>query len=369
MRLHADGMLDLDAPIGHYLPDYRPHPRHGHPTTRQLLTHTAGLGNPLPIRWVRLEGQDEDPAVHQRILARHGTPKTPRRAAAGVLQHRLPPGRRSDRGRRPGTAVEDNVRHQGSWTHWRMTTTGYDYLPGSAHEPSATCAMPARRSTPACGRCCRAGSSGPAPTGLHRTATRSWSTGRPTAVSSATSPTRSRLAAAHRRADPQDPARLLAARRHRCHAHHRGSRASGSTTASAGSGSRADASAEPPFVEHYGTGGGFWNAMRIYPTAASRWSAMANTTSAWDVQLDSSTRLEEPVMDVTHDFDVERARRDTPGVAPRRAPQQRRRRAATHPGDRRRHRPPAARGGDRRLRGSSRAPPTRSRTPTGRSAG
>ena len=52
MRLHADGVLDLDAPIATYLPAYRPGPRHGHPTTRQLLMHTAGLGNPLPIRWV-----------------------------------------------------------------------------------------------------------------------------------------------------------------------------------------------------------------------------------------------------------------------------------------------------------------------------
>lgn len=28
MRLHADGVLDLDAPIGINLPGYRPHPRH-----------------------------------------------------------------------------------------------------------------------------------------------------------------------------------------------------------------------------------------------------------------------------------------------------------------------------------------------------
>ena len=75
VRLHAEGRLDLDAPIGTYLPDYRPPARHGHPTTRQLLTHTAGLANPLPIRWVRPEDQPEDPALLHRILEKHGSPK------------------------------------------------------------------------------------------------------------------------------------------------------------------------------------------------------------------------------------------------------------------------------------------------------
>jgi CubicO group peptidase (beta-lactamase class C family) len=76
MRLHADGLLDLEAPIGAYLPGYRPHPRHGHPTTRQLLSHTAGLGNPLPVRWVRPEHHAADPNRLARIVRKHGTPQT-----------------------------------------------------------------------------------------------------------------------------------------------------------------------------------------------------------------------------------------------------------------------------------------------------
>ncbi|MGD6703625.1 serine hydrolase domain-containing protein, partial [Xanthomonas citri pv. citri] len=60
-----------------YLPDYRPHPTHGHPTTRQLLNHTAGLGNPMPVRWVRPENQPADPAKLARIVAKHGTPGKP----------------------------------------------------------------------------------------------------------------------------------------------------------------------------------------------------------------------------------------------------------------------------------------------------
>ena len=82
MRLHQIGVLDLDAPIGTYLPGYRPHTEHGHPTTRQLLTHTAGLSNPLPVRWVRPEGQPENAAV----IPGHRQARNPRAC-------RRPPGR------------------------------------------------------------------------------------------------------------------------------------------------------------------------------------------------------------------------------------------------------------------------------------
>jgi CubicO group peptidase (beta-lactamase class C family) len=45
---------------------------------------------------------------------------------------------------------------------------------------------------------------------------------------------------------------------------------------------RADADRQPDFVEHYGTGGGFWNAMRIYPSQGLAMVAMTNTTTAWN---------------------------------------------------------------------------------------
>ena len=54
----------------------------------------------------------------------------------------------------------------------------------------------------------------------------------------------------------------------------------------------ADAGRTPAFLEHYGTGGGFWNAMRIYPGSRLALVAMANTTSAWDFDR-LFTRLEE----------------------------------------------------------------------------
>jgi CubicO group peptidase (beta-lactamase class C family) len=43
-----------------------------------------------------------------------------------------------------------------------------------------------------------------------------------------------------------------------------------------------DRAAEPPFVEHWGTGVGFWNAMRIYPDLDLGIVLMANTTRPYD---------------------------------------------------------------------------------------
>jgi CubicO group peptidase (beta-lactamase class C family) len=57
LRLADEGRLDLDAPVGAYV-DYLAAPGTTQPTVRQLLTHTAGLGNPLPLRWVHPVGAD-----------------------------------------------------------------------------------------------------------------------------------------------------------------------------------------------------------------------------------------------------------------------------------------------------------------------
>jgi CubicO group peptidase (beta-lactamase class C family) len=44
----------------------------------------------------------------------------------------------------------------------------------------------------------------------------------------------------------------------------------------------ADRAATPAFVEHWGTGGGFWNAMRLYPDLGLGIVVMANTTRPYD---------------------------------------------------------------------------------------
>ena len=78
LRLADEGRLDLDAPVEKYL-DYLPAPGHRQPTVRQLLTHTAGLGNPLPIRWAHLAAAEgpEPEALLRRVMERRNPYRYP----------------------------------------------------------------------------------------------------------------------------------------------------------------------------------------------------------------------------------------------------------------------------------------------------
>jgi CubicO group peptidase (beta-lactamase class C family) len=51
LRLSDRGLLDLHAPVHAYLPWLRA-PGPAQPTVWQLLSHSAGLGNPLPVTWI-----------------------------------------------------------------------------------------------------------------------------------------------------------------------------------------------------------------------------------------------------------------------------------------------------------------------------
>ena len=55
MQLVEDGALSLDDPVSKYVPAF-PGPRSGWPEVevRHLLSHSGGLSNPLPVRWVHL---------------------------------------------------------------------------------------------------------------------------------------------------------------------------------------------------------------------------------------------------------------------------------------------------------------------------
>ena len=275
IRLHADGVLDLDAPIGTYLPGYRPHPRHGHPTTRQLLTHTAGLANPLPIRWVRPEDRPEDPALLDRIITRHGTPRRTvgARGAYSNIGYLLASRVMEAAAGKP---VQDCV-SEAVLTPLAMAETGYAYR---SHAPRSVgyVRMP-RAAVPALRWILPAGIVGPRVDG-HTSL-------RPFLVSGAgygglvgTVTDAVKLAAAHAAgasvSDPVLPAADLERMR---------------TITDTGKPfdhgigwfrKPVDAGRTPAFVEHYGTGGGFWNAMRIYPRTEVAMVAMTNTTSAWD---------------------------------------------------------------------------------------
>ena len=71
IRLVDEGRLDLDAPADEYV-DYLRVPGTATPNVGQLLNHTAGFGNPFPIRWVHPAGADPpDPgALLRRLMGR-----------------------------------------------------------------------------------------------------------------------------------------------------------------------------------------------------------------------------------------------------------------------------------------------------------
>lgn len=66
-RLVDEGRLDLNAPADEYV-DYLRAPGTATPNVGQLLNHTAGLGNPMPIRWVH--PSDADPPDPEALLRR-----------------------------------------------------------------------------------------------------------------------------------------------------------------------------------------------------------------------------------------------------------------------------------------------------------
>jgi CubicO group peptidase (beta-lactamase class C family) len=85
VQLAERGLLDLDAPVGEvYEPftEMRPAARAGRVTTRHLLSHAAGVANPMPLRWVHLASEPgPEPAPfavrqlqkHPRLRAEAGT--------------------------------------------------------------------------------------------------------------------------------------------------------------------------------------------------------------------------------------------------------------------------------------------------------
>lgn len=83
LRLAEDGQLDLDAPVGEYV-DYLRAPGPRQPTVRQLLNHTSGLNNPLPIRWAHLaDATPPDPeTLLRRLMSRRRAYRYPIGAAA-----------------------------------------------------------------------------------------------------------------------------------------------------------------------------------------------------------------------------------------------------------------------------------------------
>lgn len=71
LRLVDEGRLDLKAPVGEYV-GYLHVPGTTTPSVGQLLNHTAGFGNPMPVRWVHpANAAPPDPgALLRRLMSR-----------------------------------------------------------------------------------------------------------------------------------------------------------------------------------------------------------------------------------------------------------------------------------------------------------
>lgn len=273
MRLHADRQLDLDAPVAEFLSGYDPG-RRGHPTVRQLLTHTAGLPNPLPVRWVRPVNQPPSSGLLDSILDRHGKP---RRAPGGRASYSnigyLLAGRviEAVTHRSVEQVITDQVLRPLGMDRTRFTfdaerprATGYVSAHRVTH-PVVKALLPAGIAGPSVGRSLSLWPflvEGPAYGGLIGPAT--------DAV---------KLAAAHLGGwHHSHPSGALGDLGQMRLIEHRG------RPFDHGIGwfrKPADADRSPAFVEHYGTGGGFWNAMRIYPDLGVAVVGMTNATSAW----------------------------------------------------------------------------------------
>jgi D-alanyl-D-alanine carboxypeptidase len=77
LQLVDRGHIDLDAPAADYLPDI---PYGPEITVRQLLAHSAGLPNPMPVRWTHLvseAGSFDADGFFDALLARHSRVKSP----------------------------------------------------------------------------------------------------------------------------------------------------------------------------------------------------------------------------------------------------------------------------------------------------
>jgi CubicO group peptidase (beta-lactamase class C family) len=277
MRLADEGRLDLDAPVAEYVAAYpvvTPAP-----TVRQLLDHTAGLANPLPIRWIRpADSAPDDPAAFlARLLRRYGRPRHPVGGAARYsnLGYLLAAEAVAVASGQPFEQYVERalLRPAG------MTRTGYRY-PTTADRATGYVRAP-RPLTPVVSALLPPGIVGPRHGGYLSL--------RPFLVTGAgygglvgDVVDAACLTALHLSDGTLDGQRVLAASTAR-DMRRISVRGKPFDHGIGWFRKPAHRDAAPAFVEHYGTGGGFWNGMRLYPDLDLAVVAMANTTHAYDI--------------------------------------------------------------------------------------
>jgi CubicO group peptidase (beta-lactamase class C family) len=277
LRLADEGRLDLEAPVPDLVPGFRA-PAGPQPRIRQLLDHTSGAANPLPLRWVVPADRDraDVQARTAELVARHGRP---RRAPGGparysnvdylVLAEAV--------ARVAGRPFEDHVR-QALLTPAGMADTGYAH-PGGVGTATGYVRLP-----PGAGPLLRAA----LPAGIVGRRHHDQVALRPFRVVGAgyggligSAPDAARLLRLHLADGVIDGCRVLRPETARAM---REIRTPGRPF-DLGLGwfrRPADRDADPAFVEHWGTGAGFWNAMRLYPGRDLGIAVLTNTTRPYD---------------------------------------------------------------------------------------
>lgn len=280
LRLADEGHLDLDAPVTEHLDHLRaPGPRQ--PTVRHLLTHTSGLGNPMPIRWVHPAGADApDPAqLLRRLMSRRRAYRYPLGTARYSNVGYLAIGEiiATAAGEHFDTFVRRSVLDP-----LGMRATGFEH--GSEGVPTATGYVRAPRpADPVLRRTLPAGIvgrrhgrylalndfavDGPAYGGLIGT------------VRDA-----ARFLQMHLQDGELDGARILApesARAMRRLDHPGKEFVHGLGWFRRPSGRPSDRAGANDWVEHFGAGAGFWNVMRLYPDRGFGVVVMSNSTTSY----------------------------------------------------------------------------------------
>ena len=277
MRLAEGGKLDLDAPADEYFRGFKVVSQPTPVTVRHLLSHSSGLANPLPIRWVR-------PAV---------TPTSDHRAFVGRLlaknrRLKFTPGERASYSNLgylvlgevisevSGMRYEEYVREE-ILSPLGMERTGFTY-PEPAGEGAATGYQPLPKPlTPLLRAALPRGIVGPR-YGRYVSFNPFYVKGPAYGGLVGGVVEAARFVVLHLNGGQVDSARLLSAE---SVAEMRRIMPRGGKRDFGLGWFRSHEARErhPTFVEHLGGGAGFWNVMRIYPEESLGVVVMGNTTS------------------------------------------------------------------------------------------
>ncbi|EWT01548.1 beta-lactamase [Intrasporangium oryzae NRRL B-24470] len=277
LRLAEEGRLDLDAPVGTYV-DHLTAPGPRQPTVRQLLDHTAGLANPLPIRWAHAagDGAPDPAALLRRVMSRRRAYRYPVGESARYTNlGYLAAGEVISTA--AGRPFEEYVR-QAVLGPAGMHRTGFAYRP-DANAATGYVRAP-RAADPVLRRLLPAGVAGPRHAG-HLALNRFHVDGPAYGGLVGDVLDAGRFLRLHLGDGEIDGTRILRPETTRAM---RELNRKGKPFDHGVGWFRRPTRGRGDWVEHLGTGAGFWNIMRLYPDRGLGVVVMTNSTSGFDVE-------------------------------------------------------------------------------------